>query len=265
MKTFIYLLFALSFYACNSDNEKEKKSLSKIENSPFDGLNIPDSIKKDFNKYLILSLKKYFQIDEREDYIIDSINLTINNNQVIEKIYTVNRLSKAKKDLVNSNNPAKFLELGMIGNYNNLIFYNPRTNAFHTPMSFPSSPYLGLIVNQISLSNSDNIEISVIYRIRDAAFKNFYHLNQDNIELVFSSKLFDNLKKVNPQAYYIEINETSPYEKFKNINVYEANISKPKNDDDLNLFIPKLSKTNKLLNEFFYNQKEKKYYYKAKS
>lgn len=262
MKTFIYLLFAFSFYACNS--EKEKKSLSKIENSPFDDFNIPDSIKKDFNKYLILSLKKYFQIDEREDYIIDSINLT-KNNQVIEKIYTVNRLSKAKKDLVNSNNPAKFLELGMIGNYNNLIFYNPKTNAFHTPMNFPSSPFLGLIVNQISLSNSDNIEISVIYRIRDAAFKNFYHLNEDNIELVFSSKLYDKLNNENPQAYYIEINETSPYKKFKNINVYEANISKPKKDDDLNLFIPKLSKTNKLLNEFFYNQKEKKYYYKAKS
>lgn len=250
------LLFLI--YSC-SQNEK---SVKEIESSSEEFVNqrIPDSIKRNFSKYLNYTLQGTFQISSQENYSLNVLNIDYNGDKIIDKIISINRLDKANIDLKNDDNPSKMLEMGQMGNYNHLILYNGFDSLFYSPITIPSSPYLPLSLSSISLRNDFTSEIQVDYRIRNAAYRSIYSINGNQAKLIFQWKLFDGLGTSNPEAYFIEIAKSGRNSSFKDINIYKAKLSALPAKTESNTYEPNIEKNGTIFTTFFFVDAENKYF-----
>jgi hypothetical protein len=256
---FIFTLFLLIQLTGCSENEANTEEYNK-DISDQNNVEIPDSIKKDFDKHLTYTLQGIFQLNPQENYTKTILETDYNGDGIVDKIITINRLEKANLDLKNDDNPAKMLEMGQMGNYNHFILYNGKDSSFFSPVLVPSSPYLGLEVTSINLKNNLKSEIQVDYRIRNAAYRSIYTIRNNQAKMIFQWKLFDGLGSEEDEAYHIEIAQTGKTSEFKDLIIYKAELEKLPKNESPNTFKPKVSKKEGVFTTFFYLEKEGKYF-----
>lgn len=251
------------FYGCNDSNQQASTTASEKasgNSSELDDFRVPDSIKSTFETHLNFYLTKYFFVSKNESIRKEIIEMDYNNDGIQDKIITINRLDKAKNDMKNASNPAKFLDMGMIGNYNHFLLFNGKTNTFTDWKTIPSSPFRQLRIEPISISLQEKNHFLIEYRIRDAAYVNFYAVNDESFELIFQYKRFDRLSEKNPEAYVLTIEDGSQQGIMKDLTIHSAKILHIPENADLNIFDPSITKTSENKIHFFYLNEKKKYY-----
>ena len=236
--------------SAQNENETQEMMLNEI----------PDSIKKDFSKYLSLTLQGSFQILPNEKYTSSLIETDYDGDGILDKIISVNRLEKANLDLKNDDNPGKMLEMGQMGNYNHVLLFNGRDSLFYSPLTIPSSPYLPLKIESIQLKNDIKSEIQIDYRIRNASYRSIYSVQRNQAKLIFQWKLFDGLGTTESEAYVIEVGISGKTSDYKDLNIYKAELESLPNNKEANTYNPKLTRTGDIFTTFFYLDKENKYF-----
>lgn len=259
MKYFLILcLFALTACTGTEKPDTQKDVDPEIENKdPFEGLSMKDAVELQIRRELSISA------DEPIDYQIYEEDCDGDGN--VDAVITVNLLNRAVDDAIKSGRVAKMASLGYMGNYNFLIYRDGFSGKFSSTTTIASSPKAKLKVTFESILSDNRKDILVDYRILNAAFRNFYTVSNGHPLRVNQVKLFDKLGTKDAVAFAIEY-EPGLISSSKDINVYEGTFSNPTFalPDDVYLFEPKVTKTSTLLEHWFFNPNDKKYYLKTK-
>ncbi len=176
-----------------------------------------------------------------------------------DAIITVNRYNFALEEASRSENPSKNAEMGYIGNYNYFIYYDGKLKKFSNPIKVPSSPKAPLKVLFDNIQSEVYKDITIEYRIRNSAFRNYYLIANGNIQIMFQWKLFDNVGTAYPEANFITY-EKGSMSIFKDILIYTGKI---KNYSpvipDVYTYNPEIEKAGGLQYRFFYDPRSLKY------
>ena len=126
-------------------------------------------------------------------------------------------------------------------------------------MKVPSSPKAPLKVIFENIQSEVYKDITIEYRIRNSAFRNYYLIANGNIQIMFQWKLFDNVGTAYPEANFITYDKGS-MSLFKDILIYTGKI---KNYSpaipDVYTYNPEIEKAGGLQYRFFYDPRSLKY------
>ena len=243
-----YLLFCfVLLQACEASTENtESQDNVKTEKLSFDQ-------RKD--RHITGSLA----IDATEKYTTEVFREKINNDDIEDAIITVNRLNFAKNKSLKLKNAAQIAEMGYMGEYNYFIFYDGKLDKFSVPVPIPSSPLSKLQVKFENLSSEKFKDLTIEYRVLNAAFRNYYTIYGDVLQEIFQVKIFDHIGESKPEYYFTEYDRGSISD-VKNIIVYEGKIENfQEKISDIYSYEPVITKTNRLYKRWFYNPKIMKY------
>lgn len=249
MKKFLFVFIAFFVFACNespSSNEIEKVDETTIPENHGDletyakrhvtvKLGIPSTEKFDLKIY-----KENLDGDDKEDAII-----------------TVNRKEFAINEAAQSPNPAKRAEIGFMGNYNYIFYYDGGLDLISPPIAIPSSPLLPLKVRFESILSGDYKDILIDFRIRNASYMDVYNVKEHTPRRIFQWKNFDGMGTQNYEANSFRF-VTSTLGT-KDIEVVQSSLGNVPKDADLNTFEPELIPGKNVLYRFFYDHKEGKF------
>lgn len=258
MKITAYLVFlALSvfFISCNESVDKEVdtkdvfESKDDLENLPFDV-----RVKREAEGKI--------GIPANENYSLSVHKAHLNADNQEDAIVLVNRLQLAIDEAAKSNNAAKMAELGYMGNYNYFIYYDGKLNKFSNPITVASSPEAKLKVIFENIQSEVYKDVSIEYRIRNSAFRNYYLIKDGVLQIMFQWKLFDYIGTASPEANFISF-EKGTMSSFKDIVVHEGKIKDySPNVSNTYSYEPIIEKTPIQLHRFFFDPKTLKYYTK---
>ena len=207
-------------------------------------------------------IKLQLRIPNSEKFSFEIYKEFLDNDDKIDAIITVNRMEFALNEANKSPNPAKKAELGFMGNYNYIFYYDGGLDLISPPIAIPSSPLVPLNVTFTNINSGDFKDFLIDFRIRNASYKDVYTIANHTPRRVFQWKNFDGLGSKNVEAYSIQFSAIGQYSNSKDILIYEASIESPPETSDLNTYEPKIKATNKLIHTFFYLEKEGKYFTK---
>lgn len=173
---------------------------------------------KEIKKAILLKINAS---ENEADVVIKRAHL--NEDEFLDAYISVNLAKRAQKDMENSKNSAKFMELGYLGNYNFLFVWDGETKRIGQPYQVVSNGLEGLMVSEQNLLDPGYKTLSAVYRVRNSAFEIFFRYLNGNIVPVFSYKIMDNIGSDKPEAFYKKIVE-NPTQLQKDIIIYEATI-----------------------------------------
>lgn len=180
-------------------------------------------------------------------------HLNADNNE--DAIIVVNRLEFAKAEVNKLPNAAYISKLGYMGNYNYFVLYDGAKDKFSVPIATPSSALTPLKVKFENIYSDIYSNLTIEYRMRNSAFKNFYFLENGILQKVFQTKIYDYIGTDKPEAFFIEYTKGS-ISAPKDMLVYEGVIKNYSADIkdiyDYNPIIEK-KKNAKLVLTWFYN------------
>ncbi|MEY3047972.1 MAG: hypothetical protein RL365_10 [Bacteroidota bacterium] len=168
-----------------------------------------------------------------------------------DAILTVNRFNYALEKAKQSPNAAKLAEIGYVGNYNYIFYYDGGLDLISPAIAVPSSPYLPLEISFEPITSTEYNDVLVTYRIRNSAYRAFFTIENHTPTRYFEWPLFDELGSPQAKAFGFEYIATAMNPR-KNIQIYEADISLSDTVKQYNVAKPILTKRAKLLHEFFY-------------
>ena len=245
----LYLLISFALFACQDDsNDKEENVEPKEEIS--DSGDLASRAKRHVQAQL--------QISATENYTLRIDKAQLDNDGIEDAIISVNRLSFALEKAKQSPNTAKLAEIGYVGNYNFLFFYDGGLDMISPAIVVPSSPYLPLSISFESITSTEYKDVLVQYRIRNSAYRAFFTIENHTLSRYFEWPEFDELGTNNAKAYVFEYLSTANQPR-KNILVYPALIELNDSIRNFNTAKPKLIKQKKMIYEFFYLPSQKKY------
>lgn len=217
---------------------------------------------EDFNNYAKKHIKLQLRISNSEKFTYQIFKEHLDNDGKIDAIISVNRLDYALTEANKSLNPAKKAELGFIGNYNYIFYYDGGLDLISPPIAIPSSPIVPLNVEFKNICSENFKDILVDFRIRNASYKDIYTIVNHTPRRIFQWKNFDGIGDKNVEAYSIQFSAIGKYSMAKDILVYQGKIKFIPSNADLNSYEPKISTTKNLIHTFFYLEKEGKYFTK---
>lgn len=197
-------------------------------------------------------------ITATEEYKLEIFRENLDGDDKEDAIITVNRLQFAIDEAVQSGNVAKRSELGFMGNYNYIFYYDGALNKISPPIAVPSTPHKTLNVRFENISSDEYKDILIDFRIRNSSFMDVYTVSNHTPRRVFQWKNFDGLGSETTEAYVFEFKPgTSGFQ--KDILVYKATFKNPIGEFDKMTFEPELKATTQLEHRFFYVAQEGKY------
>jgi len=249
MKIFQFLFILFLSVACTNSEEVEKPIIEDDK--------LLDS-ELSLDEYAKRHIEAQLKIPASEKYTLSIYRANLDGDDKEDAIITVNRLDFAINEAASSPNPAKRAELGFMGNFNHFFFYDGGLKLISPPFTIPSSPLLPLKVNFTNLSSTDYQDIVIEFRIRNAAYNDYYAVSNHTPKRVFQWKKFDGIgtSKVESFAFeYLPGTATA----WKDIIVKEGKISDLPDSADWNTYEPEVLIGKKELFRFFYLPKEMKY------
>jgi hypothetical protein len=243
----ISLLFLFS--ACQETEEVEKPIIDDDKLSDKE-LSLEEYAKRHIEAQL--------KIPASEKYDLSIYRANLDGDDKEDAIITVNRLDFAINEAASSPNPAKRAELGFMGNFNHFFFYDGGLKLISPTFTIPSSPLLPLKVHFINLSSSDYQDVIIEFRIRNAAYNDYYSVSNHTPKRVFQWKKFDGLGTSKSEAFAFEYPQGTATA-WRDITVKEGKISNLPDSANWNTFDPEVRAEKKELFRFFYLPKEMKY------
>jgi len=186
-----------------------------------------------------------------EAYTMNISRANLDGDELEDAIITVNRFNYALEKAKQSPNAAKLAEIGYVGNYNYIFYYDGGLDLISPAIAVPSSPYLPLEISFEPITSTEYSDVLVTYRIRNSAYRAFFTVENHTPTRYFEWPLFDELGSPQAKAFVFEYIATAINPR-KNIQIYEANISLSDTVKQFNVAKPILTKRTKLLHEFFY-------------
>jgi hypothetical protein len=193
---------------------------------------------------------------EKYTYTIHKAHL--DEDKKIDAIIAVNRLAYAMDVASKSKNTAREAELGYMGNYNHIFFFDGGLHKISPPISIPSSPLKPLTVEFKPIYSEKYNDILIDFRIKNASFKDFYTVHHHLPRRIFQWKNFDGLGQEKSEAFHFEYGEGT-IGAMQDILVKKSILEQPTGEVDVTTYVPKLTPTDELVYRFFYHPTEKKY------
>jgi hypothetical protein len=174
----------------------------------------------------------------------------------------VNLAPKAKRDMEQSSNPARFHDAGYIGDYNFIFVWDGATQTMGPPFKLVGN---GLIPLEISLNNLLDLgykTISAKYRVQNSVFETYFMNISGSLIPVFSYLLADQIGTDQMQVFYHKLEE-NPTQLELDIVIYQGlwldydkeKAAYAKNDYPLG----KITSTGKEVYRFFFDPRSGKY------
>lgn len=250
MKFILFFSLTLAFVSCNTAPEEKKDVFNQtiIENK--DKLKFEERLKREIEVKL--------DIPKTEKYTLEIHKGHLNSDEKEDAIITVNRLEFAiQKSKKNKNSQSD--NYGYLGNYNYFFYYDGKMDRVSVPMSIGSSAKAPLKVSLENIQSEIYKDVTIEYRIRNAAFKNFYSIEANSLMLVFQWKLYDMVGTDTYEANYLEY-QAGTVTLAKDILVYKGKIKNySKAIPDVYNYNPIIEKDGAELHRFFYMPQEYKY------
>lgn len=246
MNLLLIFILAITLNSCSSEPQVVEDS-----DVPVNYKSLESQVKNEIERRLNIPLN--------EDYSYEIVKGHLNGDDSLDAIITVNRYAFALDEASKSPNPAQIAELGYTGNYNFFIFYDGNLKRFSNPITVPSSPKAKLRVKLENIHSEVYKDITIEYRVRNSAFKNYYLIENGVIQMIFQWKLFDFIGDDNPEVNFLEYGEGT-LSSFKDIYIFKGKIlNYSKNITDVYTYDPVVEKNGELIYHFFYNPKMMKY------
>jgi len=241
------LIFSLLFFSC--DRKKEDDNSEK-------DLKTTITLEEMAKRHVEATLN----IPHDENYTFSIHKKHLDNDTILDAIILVNRLNFALDEAAKSGNSAKAADLGFIGRYNSLFYFDGGLNKISPEIPLPSSAHSLLKLNFTSFSGNEYTDFTIDYKIRNSQFRNYYIVINHTPVRVFQWKVYDYLKEQNEESYYFEF-ERGSYSQVKDILIFKGVISNNKEVDDIYNFEPQIKKSGlELIHRFFFLDKEFKYF-----
>ena len=193
-----------------------------------------------------------------EKYTLEIYRENLDGDDKEDAIISVNRMQFAMDEAVQNGNVAKRAELGFMGNYNYIFYYDGALNKISPPIAIPSTPQKPLAIRFENLTSEAYKDILIDFRIRNSSFKDIFTVSNHTPRRIFQWKNFDGLGTSNKEAFTFEFVANKKRDQ-KDIVVYKANFTDPKGDFDALTFEPELNSTSGIEHRFFYLPQEGKY------
>lgn len=248
MKEIRLILFLLVLVSCSDQPEKESSQPIKDEKP----------VAEDLESRAKRHVESQLGMDGTEKYTLRIYKENLDGDQKPDAIITVNRLEFAKNEAARSNNTVKQAELGFMGNFNYIFYYDGGLDKISPSIPVPSSPNAQLEIKFEHIASEKYMDILVDYRVLNACFRNYYSVIEHSPRHVFQWKVFDGLNKPEKEAYHFEYGEGTLGPQ-KDIIVLKAKMIDPGKVADVYSFQPELTPTKEEVYRFFYYPKEGKY------
>ena len=243
---FVFLiLISTLFIGCTEDSEEEETTKNNQKIEPV------EAIAKRF-------VESKLEIIPSEKYKLEIVKGQLDGDNQEDAVVTVNRYNYAVEKAGQTKNPGKVAEIGYMGPYNYLFYYDGATGKMSGPMEIPSTPISPLKVSFEKVMSDAFSDIVITYRIRNSCFKHIYSIQNQKPRLVFGWKIFDGFGTPDAKAVHF-VYETTAVSLPKDIRIMKAKIISSNEKQDYNVDEPKLEKLNEEEYRFFYNPKEGKY------
>lgn len=243
MKAFLYiLLLSPFFFSCGNEASVEDAALPKEPQTDQGG---------DLRSRALRHVEAQLNIAATERYILEIHKQNLDGDDKEDAIITVNRFNYAIEKAKQSANAAKLAEIGYVGNYNYIFYYDGGLDMISPAIAVPSSPYLPLKISFESITSTEYRDVLVTYRIRNSAFRAFFTIENHTPSRYFEWPEFNDLGTPKQEAFsfsYVS-NAMNPR---KNIQIYQAKITLADTVKNFNVANPSLNKQAKLMHEFFY-------------
>jgi hypothetical protein len=197
-------------------------------------------------------------ISATEKYTLEIYRENLDGDDKEDAIITVNRLQFAIDEAIQNGNVAKRAELAYMGNYNYIFFFDGGLNKISPPIALPSTPQKSLKIAFEHISSAKYKDILVDFRIRNSSFKDIYTVSNHTPRRIFQWKNFDGLGSTSKEAYVFEFKPSSKGPQ-KEILIYGATFTDPKDNFDPLTYEPILKPSTLLEQRFFYLPQEGKY------
>jgi hypothetical protein len=209
-------------------------------------IDFDDNLKKYVDKYIQFGLNLDTSIGFNTKYFKEKTN----NDNIEDYVITLNLLKLAKKKAVKAKNPAQLAQIGFMGDYNYVLFFDGLTCKITNETVIRSTPLSPLKITFENISSIKYKDILVDFRILNASYKDFYTVKGNKMERIFQWKNFDGLGKLENEAYHFKFTEGTMTSS-KDILVYKANLTNPKVEFDKFTFDPTIVNTEQLFKRFF--------------
>jgi len=198
------------------------------------------------------------EINPTEKYTLSIYKAQLDGDNNEDAIVAVNRYNFAVEKSLKSKNPGKVAEIGYMGPYNYIFYYDGATGEMTGPTEIPSTPIAPLKISFEKVMSDAYSDVIVSFRIRNSCFKHIYSVQNKKPRLVFGWKIFDGFGSPNSEACHL-VYETKAVSLPKDIRVMKARILPSKQNQDFNVDDPEIEKLNEEEYRFFYNPKQGKY------
>jgi hypothetical protein len=243
------LMLSAVLFSCGNEEVKDDPGLPK-ENPSHEG--------GDLRSRAVRHVEAQLNIAGTERYGLSIIKQHLDGDDQEDAIITVNRFNFALEKAKQSPNAAKLAEIGYVGNYNYIFYYDGGLDMISPAIAVPSSPYLPLEISFEPITSTEYSDVLVTYRIRNSAYCAFFTVENHTPARYFEWPLFDELGTPRAKAFSFAYVSTAMNPR-KNIQVYPAKISLADTTTNFNVAKPLLTKESTVLYEFFYLPAQQKY------
>lgn len=246
LKKFMLLfLSCLIFLGCTEEIEEEESTKNNQKIEPV------EAIAKRF-------VESKLEIIPSEKYKLEIFKSQLDGDNHEDAVVAVNRYNFAVEKAAQSKNPGKVAEIGYMGPYNYLFYYDGATGNMNGPMEIPSTPISPLKITFEKVMSDAFSDVVVSYRIRNSCYKSIYTIQNQKPRLIFNWNVFDGFGTPEAKAFHF-VFETKAVSLPKDIRIMKAKVMSSNEKQDYNVDEPKLEKLNEEEYRFFYNPKEGKY------
>ena len=238
----LFGFFVILTSSCEEQKDRKEVSVEELPTQT-----------SDLNSYAKQHIESELRIPATEKYTLSIHKENLDGDDKQDAIILVNRYQFAIDEAVQSTNPAKRAELGYMGNYNYLFYFDGALNLISPPLVIPSSPMLPLKVSFENISSSSFKDILIDFRIRNSSYKDYYTVTNHSPRRIFQWKIFDGLGTPNEESFIFNY-ETGSYSESKDIVISKGRIGAIPKKADLFIYEPIISAENKqeTLYRFFY-------------
>lgn len=249
MKYLIFALVGTALISCTDNSEKpvEKENPEKVDEST---LTVESMAKRHIESQLSIPATEKYTYHIYKEYL--------DGDEKIDAIITVNRLEFAMEEAAKSDRTAKSAEIGFMGNYNYIFYYDGGLNQISPQIAIPSSPKSELKIQFENVQSEAYKDVLVEFRVLDACFRDYYTIANHIPRRVFEWKVFGGLNSEPVEAYHFELAEGT-MGPVKDILVKKSIMTKPPKNIDVYSYVPELKNTDEVVYRFFYHPSVGKY------
>ncbi len=266
MKDLCFLIILVLFSCTEEENNSQKSEEERdIFGNPISRETevsgyLLDSSGTFVNQILHQHLMSYFpDLSASEEYTIKVYKEKLNADSITDAVFAINRLSYARKQAQDPSASGTSAQLGYLGPYNAFVYFDGKSNRLSDPVTMYSSAVSPLNVSFENISKENYKDIVVDFRIRNSSFKEIYFMSPSFPKRVFQWKNFDGFGTSRTEAYCFEY-KSAQKGQIKNILIYEGKLESMRKGADPYTEEAEISKTNKMVREFFYVEAEGKYF-----